>query len=156
MKVLKILGIICLVGFVILLIIGAIAPETHVVSGNQLKKSYMAKMVALNLINQDEKVMYFYSDGFPDIENGMYFVTDQNLVLYNKSWVQPKLVAPFSMIKEASLRRDESFFTDSLLSVELTNDEIWEFPVSSENDKDVAFLAFIEEKQAQVSNEMPK
>jgi len=126
-----------------LLYIGIVGPETFVVSGRQMTKAHSRIIRELNLLEDAERIQYFYSDALTDIRKGMYFVTDKKLVLYNANWEESKLVAPFAAVADAQLERNESFFKDSYITIRLDNGEVWMFPVSSERGNDKAFYDYL-------------
>ena len=106
-KQVKIIGLGCafLIGAIVIAVsvIGSIAPGTAVYTGRQVPKRFMETIRSLNLLKEDEQIRYFYSDALIDIKNGLYFVTDKNLVLYSSGWEEPEMIIPFDQI--ASLER---------------------------------------------------
>lgn len=62
----------------------ATSPETYVVSGTQLPDAYVRQIRDLGLLDADEDILLFYSDGLFAIDQGMYFITDSHLTLYRK------------------------------------------------------------------------
>ena len=73
-----------------------------------------AKIVRdLGILEDSEKIRYFYSDALVNIRNGMCFVTDSKLVLYNENWAEPQLAVPLHTIVDAQVEYNESFFEDS-------------------------------------------
>ncbi|MCH9650597.1 MAG: hypothetical protein K0U98_20345 [Deltaproteobacteria bacterium] len=127
----------------ILLYIGVKGPETFVVSGQQMNRAHARIVRDLGLLNDSEKIHYFYSDALLDIRQGMYFVTTKRLVLYSDEWEDPKLVTPLAAIIDAEGEFNESFFEDSYITVTLNTGEEWTFPISSEKGKDQAFYDFL-------------
>ncbi|MCI4666747.1 MAG: hypothetical protein MRZ79_01200 [Bacteroidia bacterium] len=126
--------------------IGANAPETYVYLGRQVPKKYMNEIQSMNLLDEGEKIKYFYSDGLFDIKNGMYFVTDKKLVAYSKSWVEPQTIIPFEEIIFLDVNYDDSFFNDSFIHVMTSDGTELEFPVSSEKGRDKEFYNYLDEK----------
>lgn len=133
-------------GLVWLFYLGSVGPEIYVVSGQQITKAQSAIIEELGLLDDSERIRFFYSDALTDIKEGMYLVTDRKLVLYNENWVEPRLVAPFASIKDVQLDRNESFFEDSLLNVMLENGETWTLPLSSERGNDKVFYEYLASK----------
>ena len=68
-----------------------------------MPKKYVEEIKGLKLLRHGEKIVYFYSDGFIDIKDGMYFVTDQNVVAYNNLWEEPETIIPFETIDSLSV-----------------------------------------------------
>ena len=150
MKALKIVGItigsIFAVGFIGLIILGSIGPETHVYLGHQVPKKYLREIRSLNLLSENEKIKYFYTDAIVDIKDGLYFVTDRNLVLYSKDWEEPDTIIDLNDIVKLEVEYDDSFFIDSMVYVETKSGLEVSFPVSSERGRDKNFVAHIREK----------
>jgi len=150
MKLLKILAI----GFAVMLgvilmalsVIGTIAPDTSIYPGPQIPKKFASQIKALNLLDEGEEIRYFYSDGFMDIETGLYFVTDRKLVVYSSLWNEPETIVPFDEIDELDVVYNESFWEDSLVSVTTFSEMEINFPLSSEKGLDRKFVEFIEKK----------
>lgn len=139
---------ICVVALVVggLMYIGTVGPETYVVAGRQMTKLQVDTIHKLGLLDDEERIQFFYSDALADIRNGMYFVTDRKLVLYNKNWQEPELIATYKDIANAEIERDESFFLDSTITIHLDTEEVWTFPVSSEGGSDKTFFDYLASK----------
>jgi hypothetical protein len=136
-------------GFVILFVfvvvglltyVGTVGPETSVYSGNQLPTRFQETIEEVGALEEGEKIKYFYSDGFTDIRNGFYFVSDRNVVIYSDQLDPALTVIPFAQIDSVHLSRDESFFLDSEITVMLEDGAVYNFPVSSEYDRDSVFF----------------
>ncbi|SNS06196.1 hypothetical protein [Dokdonia pacifica] len=122
------------------------SPDTFVYLGNQMPKKYVKEVKALNLLENNEEIKYFYSDGLLDIKEGLYFVTDRKLVVYCKDWEEPKTIVPFNEIIHLDVEYDDSFLEDSYITV-YTKDSIEiGFPVSSERKRDKAFFNYLMQK----------
>ena len=150
MKALKIFGIsigsIAVVGLIGLVILGSLVPETYVYLGRQIPKKYLSEIRSLGLLAEDEKIKYFYTDAFLDIKEGMYFVTDKNLVLYSSSWEVPETMIPFDQIASIEVQYDDSFFEDTSVFVTTHSGMEVSFPVSSEKERDRKFVGAIQEE----------
>lgn len=129
-----------------LLFTGCNTPETWVYLGGEVPKKYMEEVMSLGLLEKDEEMEYFYSDGLFDIKEGFYFVTDQKLVAYSEAWEEPKTVIPYGEIRKLDFEHNSSLFKDSYILVETKDDMFLEFPVSSEKKRDRAFFNFLREK----------
>jgi hypothetical protein len=149
----------CLVGFGLLVLlscgglfgwavwIGLHGPETHVYTGNQLPGAYIETIKDVGALNDNEKILYFYSDALLDIRDGFCFVSNQKLVLYSEtSGTDPLTVISFQDIKELDIVRDDSFWFDSQITVFLTDGVPVSFPVSSELERDMKFFKAIESR----------
>ncbi|MGB0716831.1 MAG: hypothetical protein ACPGXK_13190 [Phycisphaerae bacterium] len=120
------------------------SPGTPVYTGAQLPAKYLASINKLNLLDEGESVRYFYSDGYFNVERGMYFVTDRKLVLYSSEWTQAEIIMPFGQIQKLAADFDESSFKDSTVQViDKAGNEVY-FPVSSENGLDKKFVEAIQ------------
>lgn len=146
-----ILAFLGILTFLALYIIGSIAPETSVYLGRQVPKKYVEEIKDLKLLRHGEKIVYFYSDGFIDIKDGMYFVTDQNVVAYNNLWEEPETIIPFETIDSLSVDYDESFLEDSYIFIRTLDGLEITFPVSSERNRDKIFYEFIRKRLSESS-----
>ncbi len=135
-----------LLAIVALMIIGTIAPETCVYHGHQLPEKYKDEIRSLDLLEPGEEIAYFYTDGFLDIKEGFYYVSDRHLVIYSSQWEDPASIIDFEDIIYLDATFDDSFLNDSFIEVS-TNDgmEYW-FPVSSEKGLDKTFFNYLKEQ----------
>ena len=150
MKILKILGIsigtflgVCLIGLIIL---GSFCPETYIYLGHQVPKKYMKEIRSLGLLEDGEKIKYFYTDGIFDIKNGLYFVSDKNLTLYSAAWEEPRTIISFKSINLIEVEYDDSFFLDTYVTVQTDEDLEVIFPISSEQGRDKKFVEYLSVK----------
>ena len=118
------------VGFVFY--VGVVGPDTKAVPGRQVPARYLERISQLRLLDRGEKIRYFYSDAFLDIENGMYFFTDRKVVLYCTDWQDPRIIVPFSKVVNIEAEFNDSFMEDSLIILTLDDQSAVTFPVSSE------------------------
>jgi hypothetical protein len=150
MKALKIFGIslggLIGIGFVGLMILGSLGPETFVYIGHQVPKKYLDEIRSLALLEPDEKIKYFYTDAMFDIKDGLYFVTDKHLVLYCQKWEEPEAIINYKDIINIETEFDESFFEDSYVTIETVSGLEVSFPVSSEKGRDKKFVQHIRSK----------
>lgn len=142
-KAFKIIGLTILVLIGSLIVIGSIGPDTSVYPGQQIPKKFLGTIRSLNLLQEDEKIRYFYSDAFVDIKKGFYFITDQNLVLYSSEWETPEIIISLSTITDVDPLYDESFFEDTTVHISTASGESFSFPVSSEKGLDRKFVEAI-------------
>lgn len=150
MKALKIIGIsigsIVAIGFIGLVVLGSLGPETYVYLGHQVPKKYISEIRSLGLLSEDEKIKYFYTDALVDIKDGLYFITDRNLVLYCADWDEPDTIIDFKEIIKLEAEYDDTFLNDSVIYVETKSGLQVSFPVSSERGRDKDFVEFISQK----------
>ena len=121
--------------------IGMHGPETSVYAGNEVPNEFIKVMRNVGALDNDEHILYFYSDGMTDIRDGFYFVSDKKVAIYAKEvGGSPLKVARFDEIVDLQLYRNESFFEDSQITLELKNGRPISFPVSSETGGDERFF----------------
>jgi len=136
----------CVGAFVLLLLyIGMVSPETYIYRGENIPPRFMKKIQGHGLLEKQETIQYFYSDGLWDMDEGFYFVTDNNLVLYSNEWDPKQNIIPFEQITYVSAVYNDGFFVDSIVTVDTDVFE-YSFPLSSEKGRDHKFVEFLEVK----------
>ncbi len=96
-------------------------------------------MKEVGALEEGEKLLYFYSDAIMDIRDSFCFVSNKRVVTYSRELGDSDLTAiTFDEIKSVDIHRDESFLTDSTITIE-TDEDRFSFPVSSEQDRDQDF-----------------
>ena len=65
---------------VALIYIGAVSPSTRVRAGDQVRSKFVDELRELGMLEPDEELRYFYSDGLLSIREGSYVLTDRALV----------------------------------------------------------------------------
>ena len=126
--------------FAFLAYMGSVGPETSVYTGNQVPKRFINTMKSVKALDEEEEIRFFYSDGLTDIRDGFYFVSDKKVVSYQQNAATPLTIVQFGEISDLDLFRDESFFEDSMITLELDDGRVVSFPVSSEHDRDQKFF----------------
>jgi hypothetical protein len=139
-------GILVIANVMVLLIMVGLGPETYVVPGRQVPARYLSRMRSLDLLEEGEKVAYFYSDALTDIRKGLYFVSDRKVTAYCDSWDPPAVKVPFGEIIDLSVDYNESFWDDSTIWIRAKNDVELAIPVSSEKGGDKNFFEYLERK----------
>jgi hypothetical protein len=119
-------------------------PDTKAYAGNEVPASYVQTARDLGLLAADEQIRFFYSDAIRDVRNGMYFVTDRNVVVYRRDAAQSATIVPFTEIADVQLSRGSGWLEDSSVMLSLQDGATVSFPVSTELDRDVAFVRTIE------------
>lgn len=143
----------CMGGAGWLAYIGMKGPQTYVVSGNQIKSHHMDTIRSLGLLESDEEIIQFYSDALVDVQNGMYMITDDRVILYSQNWSPPTIYIPFEAIEDFELDASESeLLMDSFLTIYLKNGESHSFPVSAENGGDRRFVRALTQQAPQLNN----
>jgi len=134
-------------GLVGVMYIGTVGPETSVYMGNQVPSRFVDTMKAEGALDDDETLLYFYSDALTDIRDGFYFVSDKKVVVYIQGTGDTPLTKiPFDQIETAELFRNESFVEDSQIILFLKDGSPVSFPVSSEYGRDQKFFDAIMER----------
>ena len=138
-----IVGIIVFAFLLIGSIAGNIGPDTSVYLGRQIPKKFVNEIKSIGLLEEGEEIAYFYSDAFLDIKSGLYFLTEERVVLFSDAWEIPEIVIYYDDIKDAYFERNESFWEDSYIVIITKNGLEVEFPVSSERHRDGDFFQYI-------------
>ena len=99
-------------------------PQTEVISGNELHNKHKIALINHNIINKDDKIHYFYSEGIFSILAGGQLITQDRLIVYVKN--EDQLLEVFEMklknIKDIALQEEGSFFSDSIYKI-IGNDQ---------------------------------
>jgi hypothetical protein len=119
-------------------------PDLEAKPGSQTPKRFIRTIRARGLLAPTETPTYFFSDGFTDIEDGMYFFTDRKLVAYSSEWDPPAVVVPLTDITQLDLTRSTSWLDDSTIAVQYGGGGFLEIPVSAEKDGDLRFYQALE------------
>ncbi|MDG2384110.1 MAG: hypothetical protein P8N76_20740 [Pirellulaceae bacterium] len=145
-----VLGGVVLLGFSWLAFVGIYGPETWVYRGNQVPPRFVRIMSDVGALEEQEKIIFFYSDAMTNIRDGFYFVSDKKVVVYsNAIQPDPLTIIEFEQIEDVTLDRSETVFSDSEINVYAREGwSIW-FPVSSEFDRDEEFFEAISQRVPQ-------
>ena len=127
-------------GVIWLVIAFSDSPDTFIYAGNQVPASFIGSAKDLGFIDPSEQVLFFYSDAIFDVEQAMYILTDQHLVLYNKAWSDPQRIINFNEVVAINASWSSEWLTDSMITAELSDGSFWTFPLSTENDTDHRFV----------------
>lgn len=123
--------------------LASFGPSLEVVTGAQLPKRYIKIIHKLNLIDENEKIRLFYSDVIFNIKNGMYFTTEDKLILYSKKWNQPKIIVQLNDIIEVQSNLQGDFWDDATFWIRTSSDEEYTFPISGEDNSADRFYNFL-------------
>lgn len=133
--------------FMLLVYVGIYGPETSVYTGNRIPARFMKTIESVGALEDDETILYFYSDALTDIREGFYFVSNRKVVIYSEGTGRSPLNSiSFEEIAEVELYRNEAFYEDSEITLLLQDGEVVSFPVSSENDRDQQFFEAIRDR----------
>ena len=130
--------------FGILVYVGATGPGTQVYVGSSIPQRFQTVFDECSPLEPGEEIDFFYSDQVTDIRGGYYLVTDRRVIAYREGSVKKLLSVPYSEIEDVDLKRDERVFFDSQLTIFTNNNDIVEFPLSSEFDRDVMVFESIQ------------
>jgi len=123
-----------------LIYIGSVSPDTAVVPAAELPERFVTRIRELSLLEPEEKLVFFYSDALTDIEDGVFLLTDRNVVICRKEDAHPKVIVPISSIRNVEATWSDSFWEDSQVTLTLADDTQVRFPLSSEKGGDKAFF----------------
>jgi len=133
-----------LVCFTIFLEIGYL-PSTKVVSGNDLPQRQKTTLINNSIINKNDDILYFYSEGFLSILDGGQLITQDSLISYQKD--EDHLLQIWEMklnnIKNIELQEDGSTFSDSVYKIVGNDQSEYDFLIillSNENGGDTSFI----------------
>lgn len=126
------------------------APETAVLTGDQLSTDLHAIIASLDILEPTETILYFYSDGVWDIKEGFHMLTDQALILWGEEFASegtgirvPVVRLPLAEITSIGVSYSDSWLEDSAVSVDSGGWHYY-FPLSSENGGDRNFITALE------------
>jgi hypothetical protein len=149
----KLFGGVFVAGFVALALLGlllpATTPETAVLEGDQLSTELHAIVESLDILGPAETILYFYSDGIWDIEEGFYLLTNQALILWGENFVPEGTAIPVRRLAPSEITSIGVYYSDSWMddSVVRVDSAGWnyQFPLSVENGGDRRFITALEE-----------
>ena len=118
------------------LYVGAVGPDTKVMSGRQVPARFLAQIRKLEVLEPDEQIRYFYSDALVNIEEGFYLLTDRKVVVYSRTYEEPAVLVPFHEIEEIDAAFSDTWLDDSWITLTLTDGTLVSFPASSEGGGD--------------------
>ena len=140
------LGLVLLIGGTCVggvLYLGTVSPETSVYTANRVPQRFTDELADAGALDPDEQLRFLYSDGITGISEGSYLLTDRGVTIYGEGFAPAVQRYPFEEIAGVSLSRDTSFWIDSDVTLELIDGSTVSFPLSSEHDRDEAFVAAI-------------
>ena len=119
--------------------LGSISPETRALAGSQLTKRNIETIRGLGLLDEGERIKYFYSDGMLSIEEGMYFFTDEKIVLYGKNREPAVTLVDYEDVADITPNFSDSWLMDGTIWIELTDGTPLVMPISAEAGVDQLF-----------------
>lgn len=124
--------------------VGAL-PDTAAVPRSEMRASTLEFLRAEELVEPDEVVLFFYSDGFLGLsEDGNYF-TNRRVVSYWEEEDELRVEsAGYHAISDLSLKSDDSLFGNSTIRVTRLDGSWFQLLVSNEDDRDDEFFELLE------------
>jgi hypothetical protein len=119
--------------------LGSMSPETRALAGSQLSKRNVETIRGLGLLDEGERIKYFYSDGMLSIEEGMYFFTEDKIVLYSKGREPAMTVVDYGEVADITPEFSDSWLVDGTIWIELTDGTPLVMPISAEAGVDQLF-----------------
>jgi hypothetical protein len=119
--------------------LGSISPETRALAGSQLTKRNVDTIRGLGLLDDGERIKYFYSDGLLSIEDGMYFFTEDKIVLYGKNREPAVTLVDYEDVADITPEFSNSWMVDGSIWIELTDGTPLVMPISAEAGVDELF-----------------
>jgi len=117
-----------------------VGPPTKVVSGEQLKERHLEVIRSLDILEPDEKILFFYTDAFLDIQDEFYVLTDKKVLLHGPDYGERSFNIYFRQIKKIEVYYSDSWIEDSLVGLDLVDGtRVW-FPLSNEGSDDQKFV----------------
>jgi hypothetical protein len=130
-----------------LMYLGSVSPETSIYAGNEVPNRFIRTMKDVGALDEDETILFFYSEALTDIRDSFSFVSDKRVVVYSESaGGSPLTSVPFDQIEDLDLFRNTSFFEDSVITLQLKDGRPVTFPVSSDADLDEQFFEAIQKR----------
>jgi hypothetical protein len=119
--------------------LGSISPETRALAGSQLTKRNVETIRGLGLLDEGERIKYFYSDGMLSIEDGMYFFTEDKIVLYGKNREPAVTLVDYEDVADITPEFSDSWMVDGSIWIELADGTPLVMPISAEAGIDQLF-----------------
>ena len=133
-----------------ILSITGIVPPTEVITGSKLTSKHISMLSEKGIINQNEKIEYFYSEGVLSILEGGSILTDNRVIVYEKEGVELKV---YDILLQDIVSIDQlqqgSQFSDSIYEVQpFFDDTAIRLILSTENRGDIKFVEELKKKAA--------
>jgi hypothetical protein len=130
-----------------LVFLGSAGPSTEVLSGQKVNAKDRAYLVEESIIEENEKIIWFYSAGLFSISEDGNIVTDRRVISY-ETYEDELLLdyAYFEDISAVEIIEQGSFFVDTTISIETTDDYTFFVIASSEGGRDKFFYDEIKKR----------
>ena len=120
--------------------IGSVSPETRARAGSQRTRRILDTIRELGLLDDGDRIRYFYSDGLLSIEEGMYCFTDAKIVVYGENLDPQATMVGYENVADISADLSDSWWVDGTIWIELSDGTPLAMPISCEGDVDELFF----------------
>ncbi len=138
---LGIVGLGLMVSYTVVTVVG---PPTKVVSGEQIKERHLEVISSLDILEPDEKILFFSTDAFWDIQDGFYVLTDKKVLLHGPGFVERSFNIYFRQINKIEVYHPDSWIEDSVVGLDLLDGTRAWFPLSNKSGGDQKFVEALE------------
>ena len=108
-------------------------PGAAVIPGEQLADRFLARVQELGVLEEGERIQFFYSDGVFDMEEGFYILTDRKVIIYKREDDPQAMRISFSQIEDLEVVYLDSYWEDSMVIIALKDDTLQSSPPSTED-----------------------
>ncbi len=138
-------GILVLIGFLGLVLIGILGPPAGVVTWEEVSPRHQRILTESGLLADEDRVVYLYSTGLIDMLDDLYILTEDAVMIYETvDGARQDWVVPLDTIKGLRVAYSESSFEDSGLVVE-GEEYLHVVPLSIDGGMDRQFVAKLEQ-----------
>jgi CHAT domain-containing protein/tetratricopeptide (TPR) repeat protein len=124
-----------------ILLIVAAAPKNVVTPGAQMSASQYRSIEALNLLEDGEKIRFFYFDGGAfDIRDRFYLYTDRKFVIYSRHFREPAILIPYPEIRDIRIKYSDDSSDDSILVIITHDGEAFFCQLDDEGERERTFF----------------
>ncbi len=132
-----------------LFVLGILGPPTVVVHGGELSIADQELLLAEDIVESDERIVYFYSPGLFSLLEGGSVMTDKRMIAYGESEGERyHLSTYFGEIENAEWYVRGGDFSDSVISITDSEGDVINLTVSAEAGGDQLFM---DELQTRIS-----
>ena len=132
-----------------------VIPSTRVLAGSDITENNYRLLVENNILSEQEKITYFYSDGFLSILEGGSILTDERVISYYEDIDDKIQIYDMDLddLQHVQLDTEGDALTDSIYTVFSRIEGAWfEVYLSAEQKGDVSFVT---ELQEHIANNEP-
>lgn len=138
-----------------LLMSAGVMPDTKVVAGDSLPSEVVASLREEGIIQDGEKIQYYYSEDLFSFENYGNLFTETRVVSYETNEETGKRVIyslPLAQVTDINFVKGESEFDDSIIEIFADNKHKFSLLVSREEDGDDKFYSSLVSRWKSVAN----